>query len=588
MRLPLALLLLTPVPVAQEAWRVRVESARPAEEAAAFEAAGHDVLEGGVEAAAFQLVVDAAELARLRASGRSLRVLERGRPLAELAAADVGGLGGYPDLAAIEAEMDAVAAAHPQIARVVDLTATYGVSPTFEGRHLRALVVSDNVQQEEDEPATLIVSAHHCREIVTPLIALEAAHRLTDGYASDPAIQALVDENEVWIAPLWNPDGYHHVFTANNLWRKNRRVFADGIGVDLNRNYPFGWDNACAGSSSASNDTYKGPAPASEPESQTMLALAQDRNFAKLLDFHSFGEEVLWGYDCPSHPLDTWLQAQAITLSFACGYGGDERPPSADGEHYEWQLAGLGTFAFLVETEAVFQPPLADALAEAAQVWPGIRHHLERPIPVWGRVTDACTGEPLAAAVDISASLTYPNGEQHQSGGPFGRYHLFLPPGSGSARFHAPGYLEQTHSVDIVAGQSVQLDVALTPALHTHLSGSFQIGTTIGFGFDAPSDAGAPYLAALGLSGTSPGVPWGGCTFPLNLDALALLSLANQAPFSGFSGVLDGAGQASGALDVPSIASLVGQQAHVAFLTFDPLSFDARHASEEAGFVFVP
>ena len=36
----------------------------------------------------------------------------------------------------------------------------------------------------------------------------------------------MVDGNEIWIAPVWNPDGYEYVFTTqDNLWRKNRRVF---------------------------------------------------------------------------------------------------------------------------------------------------------------------------------------------------------------------------------------------------------------------------------------------------------------------------------------------------------------------------
>ena len=40
---------------------------------------------------------------------------------------------------------------------------------------------------------------------------------------------------------MWNPDGYNHVFTVDNNWRKNRRVLPGGIGVDQNRNYPQGW-----------------------------------------------------------------------------------------------------------------------------------------------------------------------------------------------------------------------------------------------------------------------------------------------------------------------------------------------------------
>jgi hypothetical protein len=43
---------------------------------------------------------------------------------------------------------------------------------------------------EEDEPAAMLVSLHHAREIVTPLIALHAIDQLVDGYGVDPDIDA--------------------------------------------------------------------------------------------------------------------------------------------------------------------------------------------------------------------------------------------------------------------------------------------------------------------------------------------------------------------------------------------------------------
>jgi hypothetical protein len=50
----------------------------------------------------------------------------------------------------------------------------------------------------------------------------------------------ILDTQEVWIAPIWNPDGYVYVFEQDNTWRKNRRDNGDGtFGVDQNRNYPL-------------------------------------------------------------------------------------------------------------------------------------------------------------------------------------------------------------------------------------------------------------------------------------------------------------------------------------------------------------
>src|SRR4029450_5810092 len=146
---------------------------------------------------------------------------------------------------------------------------------TVEGRHLYALKISDNVAQDEDEPAMLIVSTHHAREISPPVIALMAADRLTSQYGSDAQITSAVNGHEIWIAPVWNPDGYNYVFTTDNMWRKNRRVLSGGVGVDINRNYPQGWSGPCPGSTSVTNETYKGPSAASEAERQTMMTWSQ-------------------------------------------------------------------------------------------------------------------------------------------------------------------------------------------------------------------------------------------------------------------------------------------------------------------------
>lgn len=123
---------------------------------------------------------------------------------------------GYVNLDGIVNRLHEIAAANPSIAQVVDVTTTYGMPATVEGRHLYALKISDTVEVDEDEPAMLIVAAHHAREISTPVIALRAAERLTEGYGTDPQITAAVDGHEIWIAPVWNPDGYSFVAHGSN------------------------------------------------------------------------------------------------------------------------------------------------------------------------------------------------------------------------------------------------------------------------------------------------------------------------------------------------------------------------------------
>ncbi len=582
----LLLLLFAPLASGQDTLRrVRIQAEDAPALASRFEAEGCDVLEGAVQATSLELVVSVAELGELDRLGYAPEVLEIGQPFAQKQAAD-GGVAGYPDLTQIYAQMAAWEASFPNLAQVVDLTAKYGLPPTEEGRNLFALKVSDNVTLDEDEPALLVVSAHHSRETVTPVIALRMMESWLTAYGTVSSITQVIDEQEIWIAPVWNPDGYEHVFQVDNLWRKNRRVLPTATGVDLNRNYPQGWDTACAGSTDPTSLTYKGTSPASEAETRTMLTFAKDRHFARVIDFHSYGEEVLWGYACLTYPFDSFLMAEALALAAACGYT-DERPPTAEGEHFEWAFAKKGSHSFLIETEAEFQPPFADALAEAQQVLPGILWMAERPIPISGHVTDACTGAPLEASIEL-VGVSFSNGETNGSGGPFGRYHVFVPEGSWTLEFSLAGYDAQQHVVNVPPGGSVELDVALEATAVATVSGSLSVGTQLALDVDAPVDAGQLYVAACGFSGTAPGISIGACVMPLNLDFLVLVSSASQPPFSGFSGVLDGAGHATGTLDLPSDPVLIGLSLDFAFLTIDAATAAFLHTSDPANAVLQP
>jgi len=455
-------------------FRVRIETSNLAALLETLERSGYDVLGSDPASSTIDVAVSRTELYGLHSSGLSIVSVERGRPLQATAAERAAASGqelmataaavsaGYLNLDGINARLYEISAAYPAIAQVVDVTATYGTPPTFEGRHIYALKISDSVSVDEDEPAMLVAAAHHAREISTPVIALDAADRLTAGYGNDPRITAAVDSHEIWIAPVWNPDGYSYVFTTNNLWRKNRRVFPTGVGVDQNRNYPQAWGTSCAGSTSVGSETYKGPSAASEAETRTMMTWSETERFAKVIDYHSYGREVLYAYRCLSHPFTAWMQQEAAALSQTSGYGGHTRVPSAEGEHQQWQFARLGAYAFLIETHTEFQPSYASALTEAATVWPGILSVLERPISVSGHVTDAVTGAPLGAKVEL-VGVAFANGETNSSGGSFGSYHMFLPPGTYDVRFSRDGYAPVVSRVDVSATSATVVNVQLSP-----------------------------------------------------------------------------------------------------------------------------
>jgi len=83
--------------------------------------------------------------------------------------------------------------------------------------------------------------------------------------------------------------------------------------------------------------------------------------------------------------------------------------------------------------------------------------------------------------------------------------------------------------------------------------------------------AGALYVAAGSLSGTTPGVQLNGFYLPLNLDGYSDATLAAPPPFPGFAGVLDARGRAAASVIVPPrVGALVGLTGHHAWAIIDP------------------
>ena len=63
-------------------------------------------------------------------------------------------------------------------------------------------------------------------------------------YQTDDFIQNLMNQVNVFIVPIVNPDGYVYSHTTDRYWRKNRQLnFSSSyVGTDLNRNWDADWN----------------------------------------------------------------------------------------------------------------------------------------------------------------------------------------------------------------------------------------------------------------------------------------------------------------------------------------------------------
>lgn len=175
---------------------------------------------------------------------------------------------------------------------------------THEGRPIYHVIISDNPNTDESatEPNVLYSAIHHAREPLSMTQTLFYMWYLLENYASNEEVKFLVDNTQLFFVPCLNPDGY--IENESNdpsgfgMHRKNKApVGSSNPGVDLNRNYSYGW-NTTGVSSDPNNDTYPGSGPFSEPETQAMQWLVETYGFQFASNSHTYGDLLL-------HPIGT-------------------------------------------------------------------------------------------------------------------------------------------------------------------------------------------------------------------------------------------------------------------------------------------
>jgi len=294
---------------------------------------------------------------------------------------NLGSMGGYLTYQELLDELDAMQQLYPQL---ITIRLPIDTFKTSEGRPIYMVKLSDNPTQLESEPRILYTALHHAREPMSLSQLVFYMWYLLENYGNDPEITYLLNERELYFVPCLNPDGYVYNQTTNpqggGMHRKNRRnVGTSNKGVDLNRNYAYGWGTTGV-SMDPNNDTYPGAGPFSEPETQAMRWLVQQVNFDVALNAHTYGMDLLY-------PIGTTVQEVAPhapyfeTLSSAMvsqnGYLAEKSsslyPASGDSDDYMYmQDIGVGhkdtIFAMTPEIGTSFWPVQAEIIPTCQQM----------------------------------------------------------------------------------------------------------------------------------------------------------------------------------------------------------------------------
>jgi len=162
------------------------------------------------------------------------------------------------------------------------------IGKSIQQRDLLALRISA-APPGAARPGVIVIGTHHAREWASPMVAMGVADALVRQYDDDPRIRRVVDNLEILVIPVVNPDGYVATFNGKRLQRKN---LDPKCNVDLNRNYDAAFGKGTG--DNCQSETYPGPAAFSEPETQAVRELVASLARPRLLiDYHSIAAVIM-------------------------------------------------------------------------------------------------------------------------------------------------------------------------------------------------------------------------------------------------------------------------------------------------------
>jgi hypothetical protein len=341
-------------------------------------------------------------------------------------------LPGYHTPESGDALLDALAAASPRAGRVRIGTST-------EGRPIEGIWLGQD--PVSGARAVRVLGTHHGDEPTSYEVTLAFVERLATTDGTDPAVTSLLDSATVWVVPLVNPDG---LVAGSRM---------SATGVDLNRNYDFEWSVMEPGA---------GPAPFSEPETRAIRAMGTWTRPYVALTLHAGAANLGWPWNYTTDLAPDALELQALAESYAglCTMPGFWITQGADwylsrGDTNDWAYGHHGTFDLTLEV-SVEQTPPADALPVLAAQHLDAMIALLGTVPsVEGTVTDATTGWPIDAWLEVG-------GAAFRSDPWSGAYAQLAAPGA-DAHVEVTAFGYESATIETVGTGPATADVALEP-----------------------------------------------------------------------------------------------------------------------------
>lgn len=286
--------------------------------------------------------------------------------------------GGYSTVPEMRATLEARAAQHPDLAEFFIYGSSWQKLNGQDGHDLFGIRLT-NTAIPGPKPTLFLMAAIHARELSVSELALRLVDHLLTGYGIDADATWLLDEHQIVIVPVVNPDG-RRLAEQGYYQRKNMNPTNGGNcsvpptitnqhGIDLNRNFNFKWGTVNTPSEPRCGQTYPGPVAESEPETQAVEELVRSlfpdqrgpgdfdaaplTTTGLLLTLHSYGDLVLWPWGFSGNAAPNSADLSLIGRKFA-GYNGFTPQQSiqlypTSGTTDDWSYGELGVPSFTFE-----------------------------------------------------------------------------------------------------------------------------------------------------------------------------------------------------------------------------------------------
>ena len=338
----------------------------------------------------------------------------------------------YSTAAQIIQKMDNLVSTYPDICKKTE----YGSS--VSNRELSALKISDNVATDENEGEIIFDGGIHGNEVGGPENMIIFAEELCSKYGNDATITGLIDNQEIWIYCMVNPDG------RESMSRYNAN------GVDLNRNYGY--------MTTMTNEGF------SEPETKAIRNCLLENQFSIQISYHSGIEYILypWGLYSTQTPDKLHHQLICNTYSQTSGYDNLDVMQSyasyyTTGETLDYAYGALGISSMTEEISFDKQP--SDITGFYNKNVNAMLKMIEYTgYGLKGTITDAVTRAPVGAIIIVDNC--YPIYSDPE----VGDYHKFVKSGTYSIQVNANGYKPKTvGNISVQDQSSTVTDIQLEP-----------------------------------------------------------------------------------------------------------------------------